>query len=61
MITKKANHQFQIISDMVRKLSATEKVSLLNYLMGFLWRDEGLYKGISLWLIWQDKEALKGE
>ncbi|MCJ7828314.1 MAG: hypothetical protein MUP81_01050 [Dehalococcoidia bacterium] len=61
MITKKANHQFQIVSGMVRKLSDIEEMSLLNFLIGFLWRDEELYKGISSWLNSQNKEALKGE
>ncbi|MCJ7459308.1 MAG: hypothetical protein MUP17_09975 [candidate division Zixibacteria bacterium] len=61
MITEKANQQFQIVSGMVRKLSDIEEVSLLNFLIGYLWRDEELYKGISSWLSSQNKEEKKGE
>ena len=57
MQTKKNNQQFQIISGMVGKLSDPERISLLNFLIGYLWREEELYKGISSWLGDQDKET----
>lgn len=50
MQTKKANQQFQIMSGMVGKLDDKEQASLLNHLLGYLWRDEELYKGVSAWL-----------
>jgi len=57
MQTKKNNQQFQIMSGMVGKLNDKEQVSLLNHLLGYLWREEELYKGISSWLGNQDKET----
>lgn len=50
METKKSNQDFQILRGMVVKLTDCEQLSLLHFLMGYLWRDKDLYKGVTAWL-----------
>ena len=54
MQTKKSNHDFRILSGMVMSLGLEQRSDLLNYLVGYLWRDEELYEGAAKWL--KDKE-----
>jgi len=50
MITKKSDQDFQILKGMVAKLGDFEQLSLLTFLIGYLWRDKELYKGVTAWL-----------
>lgn len=57
MRTKKTDQQFQILSSLVRGLDSATSVMLLNYMVGFLWRDENMYEAVAYWLKSKDEKA----